>query len=312
MAGESFVGVPAVGQEDAESSDVVLFGVPTDAGVENRPGVWEAPTHVRRMSWTFGSYNHALGLDIFEILKVADGGDLAVADQGVDDVLSLIQQRVYALCRGGQIPGLIGGSGLCTLGALRGVVQAKRRPVTVLHLSASHGLRRDSQGESGMLRLAQSDGLLKRGGVLQVGVRGPSKDADETRDAFRYGFERQTIDNVRWDIHAVMEAIRSMTERHTVYVSVDLACLDPSVCPGVSRPSPGGLTSWELQQILRSLVGTGIVGFDIVGLCPRGDTADLSSTVAVSVLHELLSVVADSRDTGRVSLMAGSSGRTSA
>jgi len=37
MAGESFVGVPAVGQEDAESSDGGLFGDLTDAGVENRP-----------------------------------------------------------------------------------------------------------------------------------------------------------------------------------------------------------------------------------------------------------------------------------
>jgi arginase family enzyme len=267
---------------------------------------------VRRQSWTFGAYNHALGLEIFDILQVLDGGDVEVGADQAESTLRLVQERTYGLSRGGHIPGIVGGTSLVTLGALRGIVQAKRRPVTFLHLTASHGLRRDSTGEGGMVRLAQEQGLLKKGGVLQVGVRGPCFDADESQDAFRGGFERLTIDNVRWDIHAAMEGIRNVTGGHTVYVSVDLASLDPSVCPGVTRPVPGGLSSWEVQQVLRSLVGADIVGFDVVGMCPSYDTSALTSIMAVAVLHELLSVVAESRDNSRVSLIGGSSGRTSA
>jgi arginase family enzyme len=80
----------------------------------------------------------------------------------------------------------------------------------------------------------------------------------------------------------------------------------------VTRPSPGGLNSWETQQVLRSLVGADIVGFDVVGLCPRADTSDLTSIVAVNIVHEILAAVADTREGSRVSLIGGSVGRTSA
>jgi agmatinase len=191
-------------------------------------------------------------------------------------------------------------------------VQAKRRPVSLLHFTAGHSLRKDSLGELGRVAQAQKEGLLKKGGVLQVGLRGPSRDGEESQEALRAGFERLSVDNVRWDIHASMEAIRNVTDGNTVYVSVDLSALDPSTCPGVTQPSPGGLSSWELQQGLRSLVGADVVGFDVVGLCPDFDTSDLTSIMAVGVIHEVLSVVAESRDGSRVSLIGGSSGRTSA
>lgn len=307
-----FLGLAPADRQKLESSDVVLFGVPSAVGTDGRPGAEGGPAHARGQSWTFGGYNPALGLDIFEDLQIADGGDLDPAERDPEATLRMVQARTFGLSRGGQIPGLVGGTGYLTLGALRGIVQAKRRPVSFLHLSAAHGLRQNCPSERGMLALAQREGLLKRGGVLQIGVRGPASDAEEIQDALRFGFERLSVDNVRWDIHASMAAIRNITDGHTVYVSVDLAALDPSVCPGVTRPCLGGLTSWEVQQILRSLVGADIVGFDVVGVCPAYDTSDLTGLMAVGVMHEVLSVVAESRDSSRASLVGGRSGRTSA
>lgn len=311
-ANPNFLGLRALDEEEIDSADVVLFGVPTDAGADHRLGAALGPSAVRQASWTFGSFNHALGQDIFDDMLVADGGDLELVTSDLEPVLEKVQARVFGLCRSGQVPGMVGGTQILSLGALRGILQAKRRPVTVVQLSASHSLRTDTEGEGGMMRRAHKEQLLKSKGVLQVGVRGPSYDRDEPQDAFRAGFERLTVDEVRWDIHGSMATIRKWAGGSPIYLSVDLSCLDPSTCPGVTRPSPGGLSSWETQQVLRALVGADIVGFDVVGLCPSWDSSELTSVMAVNVLHEILAAVADTRDGSRVSLVGGSVGRTSA
>lgn len=308
----NFLGLRTLDDEEIDSADVVLFGVATDVGTDGRLGAASGPGAVRQASWTFGSFNHALGQDIFDDMRVADGGDLELGSTDLGPILEAVQARVFGLCRGGQIPGMIGGTQILSLGALRGVLQAKRRPVTVVQLTASHSLRTDTEGEGGMMRRAHKEELLKSKSVLQIGVRGPSHDRDEPQDAFRSGFERLTVDEVRWDIHGSMATIRKLAGGAPIYLSVDLSCLDPSACPGVTRPSPGGLSSWETQQVLRALVGADIVGFDVVGLCPSWDSAELTSIMAVNVLHEILAAVADTRDGSRVSLVGGSVGRTSA
>ncbi len=308
----NFLGLRDVDDEEIESADVVLFGVPTDAGTDGRLGAREGPARVRSASWTFGSFNHALGQDILDDMLVADGGDLDVVGCELEETLERVQARVFGLCRGGQVPGLIGGTQALTLGALRGVIQAKRRPVKVIHLSASHGLRGETKGEGGTMKRAHEEQLLKSKSVLQIGVRGPSQDDDEPREALRAGFERLTVDDVRSDIHGSMETIRSVAIGAPIYLSVDLSCLDPSVCPGVTRPCPGGLNSWEAQQVFRSLVGADLVGFDVSGLCPAWDSSELTSIMAVNILHEVLAAVADARDGSRVSLVGGSVGRNSA
>jgi agmatinase len=90
-----------------------------------------------------------------------------------------------------------------------------------------------------------------------------------------------------------------MVGRGSLYVSIDLCALDPSVAPGVSTPAPGGMSSWQLQQILRAMVGADIVGFDVVELCPAHDFSGLAAGVATISVQEILSAIADTRRSAR-------------
>jgi len=309
-----FLGLARAGESISDAPDVVLLGVPQPTGAEGRAGVELGPAAVRGASWTFGRFSHALGIDILDEMDVLDGGDLGDAGVRVerDELLRQVEERTFALASGGQIPGLIGGSQLITLGALRGLRQAKRRPVSLLHITAKNRCKQADRGDAGLLHCAQSEGLLRERGVLQVGVRGPSRDGSETQRALSYGFERLTVDDVRWDIHGSMETVRARAAQGVLYVSVDLSAFDLAVCPGVPRPSPGGLSCWEVQQVLRASLGADIIGFDVVGLCPPADVSDMTAIVAVSVLHELLGIIAEGRSSSRVSWLPGSSGRSSA
>jgi agmatinase len=77
-----------------------------------------------------------------------------------------------------------------------------------------------------------------------------------------------------------------------VYVSIDIDVLDPAHAPGTGTPEAGGLTSRELLQTLRTLVGYQVVGADIVEVSPPYDNAEITGIAAAHVAYELISVFA--------------------
>src|SRR5688572_26568886 len=52
--------------------DVLLLGVPTDAATLYRAGARLGPNAVRQVSWMGGRFSAALGVDIYDELRVAD------------------------------------------------------------------------------------------------------------------------------------------------------------------------------------------------------------------------------------------------
>jgi len=162
---------------------------------------------------------------------------------------------------------------------------------------------------SNFLRHALGEGLVRTDCALQIGLRGPYPTSDEYALAFAKGIDTIGVDEVRWDIHAVVSQVRRLVQRGALYVSVDLAALDPAFAPGVSFPVPGGMSTWELQQILRALVGGEILGFDVVGLAPAYDHAGISALAAVGALHEILAALADTRRSARPAPSTHRSGR---
>lgn len=289
--------------------DVLLLGVPTDAATLYRSGARLGPHAVREASWMGGRFSTALGVDIYDELRVADGGNVSVEDLGVDETLELVSERVAKIARSGVVAGVVGGDQSATLAALRGVRAAKKRAVGLIHIDAFHDtLPGDGQGvhHRNVIRHAVAEKLIRLDSAMQIGVRGPCDSAAEQAFALGHGFEVVTMDEVRWDFHAVVSQVRKMVSRGSLYVSVDLCALDPSVAPGVSTPAPGGMSSWQLQQILRALVGADIVGFDVVELSPGHDTSGLASGVATIAIQEILSAIADTRRSARPAASAPS------
>ena len=73
-----------------------------------------------------------------------------------------------------------------------------------------------------------------------------------------------------------------------VYVSVDIAVLDPAHAPGTGTPEAGGLTSRELLEFLRGFRSHRLVGADVVEVAPPYDHAQLTGIAASHVAYELL------------------------
>jgi agmatinase len=283
--------------------DVLLSGVPFDGGTSFRPGARFGPRAVREASALARPFSAALGVDVYDELKVADGGDIAASASELETALDALTARAEQIIRSGAIGGFIGGDQTVTLGVLRGIHRAKRKAVSLLHIdsqSNASGKAGDRQPHHGnVIRIAVEEGLVRPDSALQIGVRGPYSSADDLAFALSHGFEVVGIDEVRWDLHSVVSQVRKLAHKGALYVSVDVSALDPASAPGTSFPLPGGMSTWELQQLLRALVGAELIGFDVVEVAPSYDPSGITAISAVSILHELLAALADTRRSGR-------------
>lgn len=125
---------------------------------------------------------------------------------------------------------------------------------------------------------------LEEDNVTFVGTR--AAELEEVENINRSGFQVVTpLDILEEGINKIIDKIckRNTTRK---YVSIDLDCLDPAYAPGVSVPTPCGLTSVELTCLVKHAVSTGIVGMDIVELCPKYDVNDITASLAARLLSE--------------------------
>jgi len=300
----SFFGLPRHDASDrVPKVDVLLSGLPSDLGALQRSGGRFAPRAVRDASLATGSYSDALGIGIWDEIQAADGGDLPIAREDLNGALSSIAARAEAIARSGVVGGFVGGDQTVTIGALRGIHRAKLKSVGLVHIDAST----DTLGPAGKrgihqhsaIRVAVEEGLVRSGAVLQVGIRGPHVSDREPEVAAAMGLETIKVDDVKWDLHGAVSQLRKMVRLGSLYVSVDVSVLDPAYAPAASSARPGGLTTWELQQLLRALVGAQIVGFDVVEIVPQYDPSGITALAGASVLHELLAVIADTHRSAR-------------
>lgn len=288
---------------DVPAVDIVVSGVPFDGGTTYRPGARFGPQAVREASVLARSFSAALGIDVFEELRALDGGDVLGASPDVRETVAAVAARAEALARSGVIGAFVGGDQTLTLGALRGIRQAKHKAIGLVHFDAHPNTAAATPAlpvhHTSVVRNAIEEGLVRSDAALQIGVRGPYTSAEEASFASARGFEVAGIDDIRRDLHGVVGRVRGLVGRGPLYVSVDVSVLDPSVAPGTGCPSPGGMTTWELQQLLRALVGADVIGFDVVEVAPTYDPAGITAHTAVTILHEIFAVIADTRRSAR-------------
>ena len=73
-----------------------------------------------------------------------------------------------------------------------------------------------------------------------------------------------------------------------VYITIDLDVFDPSIMPATGTPEPGGMTWYEVTDLMRAVCeAKNVVGFDLVELCPR-ETLWGSDFLAAKLLYKIL------------------------
>src|SRR5690606_28966574 len=97
----------------------------------------------------------------------------------------------------------------------------------------------------------------------------------------------------RMGVEQVIAEARRVVGDGPTYVSFDVDFLDPVYAPGTGTPEIGGPSSYEAQQLLRGLRGLDLVGGDVVEVSPPFDPSGNTALVGMTMMFEILCVVAD-------------------
>lgn len=289
----TFAQLPEI--DEVSDVDIVVVGVPFDAGVSYRPGARFGPSHVRQSSRLLRPYNPAVDVAPFAAHQVVDAGDIAVNPFDLVEAIGDIERASHVLHERAARLVTIGGDHTIALPLLRDLARV-HGPISVVHFDA-HLDTWDSYFGADFthgtpFRRASEEGLIDRDGSMHVGIRGPLYSAKDLHADADLGFE--IFSAIEFDdvgVHGAIEKVAARVADRPVYVSVDIDVLDPAHAPGTGTPEAGGLTSRELLAVLRSLRGRNVVGADVVEVAPAYDHAEITGIAAAHVLFEILSAM---------------------
>ncbi len=281
----------------------VLLGVPFDGGTTYRPGARLAPFEIRRVSALVQGYHPGHALRVFDELPTVDGGNVVFPPFDAAAMRDSVQAAVAAVLAVGAVPFLVGGDHSIALPALRAIA-ARHGAVAIVHVDA----HLDTSGPETWgepfhhgtpFRHVLDEGLVADGQLHQIGIRGSWSGALDAEPGRRRGARRHDADDVaERGVRRVGDEVRRAVGDRPVYLSFDIDAVDPAFAPGTGTPVPGGLSSREALQLLRSLAGLRLVGMDLVEVCPPFDHADVTSHLAAHVLFEGLALAAIARREG--------------
>ena len=294
----TFMRLPA--SRNLKGVDVAVAGIPFDSGTTYRSGTRFGPRRIRESSLLLWGYNETMGVYPTKGLKVVDYGDVKTVPVDIAATMDQITTEVRAILEQGVTVVALGGDHSITLPLLRAYAD-QYGPLAVIHFDShpdtwpeefaghpySHGTP---------FRRAIEEGLVDKDAYVQVGIRGPTSSPEDLADARALAARVLTISQVfDLGIPAVVSEIRSVVGERPVYVSLDIDAVDPAFAPGTGTPEVGGLSSYQMLQLVRGLRGLNMVGFDLVEVSPPYDHSDITSILAANLAFEFLSLLALSK-----------------
>lgn len=276
-------------------ADVLVLGIPYDGGTSYRPGSRFGPRAIRNASVLNRSFNPSTQESPFQKLNVADGGDLDTVPIDIHQTMAKVTAQVNKLYSSKKRGLFLGGDHSVTLPILRGVAASRNgKPFRVVHFDAHSDTGDQAWGcpyhHGTGFRRAIEEGLVKGSEILQIGIRGPLTDVTNLDFARQQGINIINHDQF-YDqgLAATCQAIKTFTQGHEVYVSLDIDSADPSIAPGTGTPVVGGFQAVELQRMIRSLAAAdGLIGADVVEVNPAYDVSELTALLACNLAFELL------------------------
>ena len=282
--------------EDPQGLDVAIVGVPYDGGTSYRPGARLGPREIRAQSSLIRPYNYVQKVAPFDVLNVADVGDVDAPPVSIERCYEAVEWRIGSLADAGARPIVIGGDHSISLPILRAL--AKRHgPLALVQFDAHIDTWDEYFGgkyfHGTPFRRAIEENLIDGRRFVQVGIRGPIYGEDDFDFHRQHGITMIDIDQVKTGgIAATVDRVRAIVSG-PVYTTFDIDSVDPAFAPGTGTPEIGGLTSHEAQQLVRGLAGLSLVGGDIVEVSPLFDgPGQITALLAANIMFELLCAMA--------------------
>ncbi len=276
----------------AFEADVVIVGVPDESKSHaKRKGASRGPDSLRQASNESGFFErNGKLIPVCPILgKISNK---LIFDYG-NIPRENLQKLITDLVANNKIPIVIGGDHSITSTVLQatGDIHGK---LGLFYFDAHPDFVSSTTDYYGSV-LTDSSRWIDFSKSMLIGTR--AAEPEELENAESVGLEVITpIDVAKSGISQVANKLQAKGYNNKRYVSIDLDCADPAYAPGVSLPSPCGLSSIDLVYLVKLVVNSGIVGIDIVELSPDFDLNNMTANLAARILLESIASINISYD----------------
>lgn len=269
----------------ADGYDAVLVGEPYDGAVIGRRGTAAGPTAIRETLAGVKTHHFDAG----PVSGVGDLGTVALPDGDVRTVQQTVRAVAASIHDTEAFPVFVGGDNSLTY-ANAGPLLDVEGSLGVVNLDAHLDVRevRDDATSGTPYRQLLCEGLDAYACIGAHHFETSTAYHDYLREQ---GGEVVTAEEIGDDpVAAADRALDVMGDVDRIYLSLDCDVLDAAAAPGVSAPTPGGLTPRECFRLLRHLASDDrLVGFEVVECAPPLDRDGLTVDAAARAIPHVLS-----------------------
>ncbi len=267
---------------DISHAKTVIGQLPYDATTSYRPGTRDGPRTIIQASSQLELFDEELlyqpamvGIATLEPLEPNVEGPEHMVKSVRDYCLPIVETGKYLIC--------LGGEHTVSVGCLEAQIAWAGSDISVLHLDA-HADLRDSYQQSRYSHACVVSRMLEKCHVVSAGIRSFSAEEFETMQSTNFApFSMRTIrSNPDW----IDQIIARLGPK--VYITLDLDCMDPGICPGVGTPEPGGFSWYEITGLLRAVFAQReVVGADLVECLPLAGQ-HITEFLAARLVYKLI------------------------
>jgi len=204
-----------------------------------------------------------------------------------EKAIDKVKDTVGEVLQAGKFPVVLGGEHSVTVGAVRAAKETFK-DLSVLYLDAHCDLRDEYRG-SKYNHACTARRIHEVCPVVEVGTRSLSQEGKDFLNTSPPDLKVISVHDILQTHDWKKEASRVLTD--TVYITIDLDALDPSIMPSVGTPEPGGLGWYEFTDLLKMIAKEKkVVGFDAVELSPK-DGLVAPDFLAAKLIYRLLGYV---------------------
>ncbi len=245
----------------------VVVGIPYEGSPAGREGVARGPASIFEASRT---------IEFFDEENFRSAARFGIAtiepefkEMNPDAMAEELHTLAGSLLRMGKRGIYIGGDGSISYGLIRSYLN-QYRDLTVLQFDAHPNLRSEHRGVR-FGRMSVMNKLRNDLPIVQCGIRSLSEEEAEFCDKgkvttlFAADMARRPLKS-----ELIPDILSGLSDH--VYVNLDMTVFDPSLCPGVNLPQPGGLDWMTVLEILKAVArDRDIVAMDLVETVPLSD-----------------------------------------
>ncbi len=284
----------SIATKNIKKGDLVVAGIPFDAGATFRPGTRFGSKAIRDKSHYAAAFQPVYPWQNSLRHRVIDYGDM-VAMPGTGCVEMMLDLGYTLANRVLKVDSrllVLGGDHTIPFGMVRAAAK-KFGKLSLIHLDAhqdsypveefagqkiyNHGVFATQLAVEGCIDVSSSTQVYIR--TCQPATPGGGYEIVYANEALQLTPE------------ALADKIKKRVGNNPVYLTLDIDAIDPSCAPGTGSPVPGGPTNADVRRLLHALQGIHLIGADLVEVNPLYDANEITAVTAAYLAIDLLQLM---------------------